>query len=867
MDQPVTLVCAPAGFGKSTLVSQWCAGLDSKVAWLSLDPVIDNPQWFLLYLVTAVRQVLPDSLQTVSQMAAAGQMPTEQAVVVELSNELEELPEPLVIVLDDYHALTSEGSHRIIGELLKHPPASVQFVIVARYEPPLPIASLRASNHMSEVRMAELSFTEDEIRCYTDRELDRTLTDEQVSELHQSTEGWPAGLRFAIEGLRLKVEDASIGPGFLDQAAQEYLLAEVLDRLPPPVRRYLLVTSHFDRFSAELCDAVITHAGGRQPLMDGAEFIAWLRSHDLFIIPLDDEGVWFRFHHLFGRLLREWAAGYMSELDWSEVQIRQAAAQVFQGQRLIEEAIEQLYLAGDHADVMRLVGEVGDNLIEEERWTELARLVERVPDELIDEDPAILVLRAWQAGEVQSRFLEMNELLDRAEGLLGDGTADEARTRWVLGQILELRGAYAKLIHADFDGAVADADEAMRLLADTPGRHLTFAIVLKVLGLAGAGQSEAAHELARSVVGDPRFADAPFHPMAWSLPYLGWLEGDLASEEQHATQLLAIGQKFGLADTVATAHYFLGTSAYERNRLEEAETHLSAVLDARYVTQAVNPIQSGMALALAELALGRPADAEATAQAMMQQVLDMNSEFLQPAAMGFMAELDLRQGRRQTSALRWARTANSDVARHRFLFYDPEPTRLEVLLASEPDAERGREELEDNLISARGRHHRPVLIRLLGIKAVDLARRGNEAEALAILQEAVAISQDGGIIRRLADLGPPLVPLLHRLDVEGPLLEHVGAILAAIEPPPRESSSEVVAEVRFNATGRPALTDREASVLRLLANRYSNKEIAQELVIAPATVKKHTVTLYDKLNVHGRREAVAKARTLGYLRE
>jgi LuxR family maltose regulon positive regulatory protein len=247
----------------------------------------------------------------------------------------------------------------------------------------------------------------------------------------------------------------------------------------------------------------------------------------------------------------------------------------------------------------------------------------------------------------------------------------------------------------------------------------------------------------------------------------------------------------------------------------------------------------------------------------------MRSETMEPAAEAFMAMLDLRHGR-PAAALRWARAADPDALGARYpMFFEPGAALVEVLLASESESDtgRGRALLDRYYELAERLHQHPQTLRLLGLRALDLAARDDEAGALESLCTAVTMSQRSGMIRRLADLGPPLAPLLHRLDVTGNVLAHVGAILAALEPPDATETDAPSGAVRAvdRVAGEPALTSRELDVLVRLADRKSNKEIARELLIAPATVKKHTITLYDKLNVHRRQEAVAKARTLGYL--
>ena len=835
-------------------------------AWLSLDAQIDDPRWFVVHLAAAVRSVCPDALGVTSQMARAARLPDQHILVTTLSNELDELAEPVVIVLDDYQKITSPEVHSLMSELLRHPSESAHFVIIGRHDPPLPTGLLRARGQLNELRMNDLAFSEGEIQQFTEQFLDHALTPDEVSALRKSTEGWPAGVRLTAEAMELSPAGTPVvGASFLDQGAQAYLVGEVLEQVPPEVRRYLLAASIFDRFSAPLCDAVVVEDAGRPPLMTGDEFIGWLRSHNLFVIQLDDAGEWFRFHHVFARLLDDWRRDRGIESTHSEARARRTAAHLFKECGLVEEAIEQFGLAGDRAAVATLAEEYGSELIEEERWVDLERLLSMIPQDVVDSNPSLLLLRAWLFGEFQSRHSEMRSALDLAEQILDRTGDDDVRSGEIRAQIAELRGAYSKLLRADFDGAIVDARTANRLLAHRPGRHLAFAYVLEAIALAGAGRSKEAHQLADSVIGDERFADAPWDPLAYAMPYLGWLEGDLDAVDRHSIQLLSIGERFDHQDTIATAHYFLGISAYERNRLHEADEHLGATLDLRLVTQTIFVVHAEIALALSQLAQGRGDEADDTAAATMQYVLDERSEFLQPVVRAFLAELDLRRGR-HASALRWAQTADLDVERHRYMFYDLTPTLIGALLTSPDDAVRGSELLEEALEAAILHHHVPLTVSLLGLRALRLADVGEEAKALDALKSAVTLSQKAGMVRRLADLGPALVPLLSRLDITGEDLEHAGAIVGAIGSPTTSDTRAVTpADVVTTIDGGPTLTGRELDVLRLLADRLSNKEIARELFIAPATVKKRTVTLYDKLNVHGRHEAVAKARILGYL--
>lgn len=858
-------VIAPAGFGKTVLVSHWCQSLDRPVAWLSLDESIDDRDRFVLYLVAAVRTAAPDALNEMTERLVAGRLPDDEAIIATLSNELDELDEPIVIVLDDYHSIGSPAVHRLMSELLTHPPSTVHFVITARHDPPLPLASMLARGQLIELRGHDLAFDEQQLAQVLSQELERPMPSDHVHALYESTEGWPAGARLAAEALRCSpASDVVPGAGFLDQRTQEYLLAEVLRHIPAPVLRNVVAASYFDRFNADMCDAAMAAMPATPTLMSGAEFVDWLQRHNLFIVPLDDEGVWFRFHQLFARLLESWRREHRDEIELHEAELHRNAARVLRDDGYLDEAIQQLLLAGDVDEAIALVVDLGNSMIDDERWGELKALVATLPTDLVDREPALLMLRAWLIGDHGGRHKEMIELIARAEDLLDQRSGDDPLVRDLRGQIAVLRGTYVKLNGGDFDGALTDADEALRLLAASPGRHLAYAYALGTVALANSGRVDEASRLADSVVGDERFVDIPMDPMTWTRPFLSWVEGDMDALDRYGEQLVAIGEQFAHPAGIATGRYFLGISAYERNDLIQAEEHLSFIVDKRYMTPEL-VLHSGIALALVELATGRLDEAVLTARALMRDVSEAHSDYYLPTAQALLALVDLRRGR-HAAALRWARAADPDVPRHRYMFFDQSPALIEILLSSEPEAPRGRDLLDGMLRSPYGRFNRPVNIKLLGLTALVHARAGDEPTAREALREAVRRSHEGGMIRSLADLGEELTPLLQRLDVTGPMLAHVGEVIGAITAPPGGDQDPTPAfEVVASVPGGPALTQREMDVLRLLAVRYTNREIARELYIAPGTVKKRTVSLYQKLNVHGRREAVAKARALGYL--
>jgi LuxR family maltose regulon positive regulatory protein len=864
LDCAATMVVAPAGYGKSVLVSQWSQRLDQDVAWISLDAPVDDLHGFLRHLVAAVRLLAPDSLTSTALLADGGVLPADQVVITTLSNELDELDQPLVVVFDDYHVIGASAVHQLLSELLTHPPESVHFVIVTRRDPPLPVGSLRARGRLGELRMADLRFSASESALVVQGGIGRSLSDAEASAVWEATEGWAAGLRLTVQAMRRGSGiQGVVGAGHLDRGAQEYLVAEVLDHVAPDLLGFLITASLFDRFSAELCDAAMAASTSGPVLLTGPKFIDWLQRENLFVIPLDDDGTWFRFHHLFRRLLDDWRQMHATSLGIQEAELHAVAARLMREHGFVEEAIREFELAGELDELVALATVHGNRLIDEARWGDLSTLLAALPADLVDDHPALLVLRAWLVGDHGGRYRAMLDLLDRAEARLDGDPADVPSSQELRGQIAVLRGLYERLSTGDFDGAVADAQLARDLLGVSPGAHLASAYTLGTVALANSGRYDEARRLADAVVGDERFADSPVDPVMWVMPFLAWVEGSLDALEQAGSHLLAAGERSGLR--LPWGHYFLGTSAYERNDLTTAEEHLAVSVDVRYtVVQA--PLHSAIALAFTELATGRPTDALLTGKAMVEDVLTTRGDYHLPTAEAAMALLQLRTGN-VPAALRWAKTAEPDVPGPRYMFFDRTPALIEILLSSQPNVARGRALLDIALESPYGKFNRPVNVKLLGLAALADLRKGDDDSALRYLRAAVQRAHEGGMVRSLADLGPELVPLLHRLDVSGSLLDHVGLILRSIEPVPSSSGLQRETSVVPDVAGEPGLTDRESDILRLLAERYSNKEISRELTIAPATVKKHTVTLYQKLNVHGRRQAVAKARVLGYLRE
>ena len=864
-DLPLALICAPAGYGKTVLASQWLESSSRPSAWISLDEGDDDVAAFVELFAAAIDAVVPGSLLNTQRLLAAPTRPPLEVLCAELANELDALPEPIVLVLDDYHAASSDDVDAVTSGLLAHPPGGLHLVLLTRVDPAIELTTLRAHGRLTEVRAADLRFSTDEISTLLANQQGLAPTAESAAELARTTEGWPAGVRLSLEASRHGAGPTA-GTTLLDSPhAQDFLAAEVLNAQPPEVRSHLLATSILDRFCAPLCDAISPSTAEERVGLSGREFLVWLERADLFIAPLDARQEWFRYHHLFQSMLQRQLA--QTHGDEYVAELHRRAHRWLSGEGLHEQALRHALLADDDNAVRRIASLHGQKLVDEERWTHLDRWIGAIPRDLVESDPDLLSLEAWLAGDALARFGRMADLLDRTEALIAEAPDDA--TAFARGSVAALRG-FGDYLGGDGNAAALKAQRATSLIPPDSARCLTFAVVLNIVALQAAGRIDDAVALSREAMRDDRFQSAQFPPWTWGLVSAWWLEADMERMHREGAELARHGQECELPTTVAYGEYYQGVADYERNDLAAAAEHFEAVAEFRHQTQPLAYIHAMLGLALCRHAQGGETAAADIAREASEFAMATESLYLHSVTDAFLVELDLRRGvvGRARPLLEAEDTERDSPG---WMRYQPSGTFVKGLLAVGTAEARNRAAnlITHNLEAAERAHNRPLLAQMLGLRTLLEGTLGREGKALAALQEAVTITAPGGAVRLLADLGPGIASILNRLDVKGEELTHAGSILAAIDAPsadggPEPDESQV--RVAIDLPGIDPLTERERDVLALLERRFSNKEIAAELLIAPETVKKHSINLYRKLNVAGRREAVEKARALGHLR-
>ena len=435
--RPLTLVSAPAGYGKSMLVSSWLEKADWPNAWLSLDEADSDFRQFLGYFVAAVKSIFADACEQSAAICSAPALPAAGVIAVTLANELDALEKPFLLVLDDYHRIhASSPVNDLLDRLLARPPLPLHLVIVCRRDPPLNLVKLRAQGQLNELRMRELRFSREDTRAMLRQQVKQDLSDKAIASLEREVEGWAVGLHMVILALS-RVEDPErflrrVSGGVAQ--AQDYLVREVIDNQPAALRDWLLKSAILERFCAPLCDAVCGQGStAASTEMAGAGFIGALRDSNLFIIALDAQGEWFRFHHLFQHLLQQQLE--KQSTPKAIVQLHLRAGEWFEAKGLIDEALNHALAAEDFGRAAQIVERNRRQVLDTDRWFDLEKWFARLPESLVQQRVDLLMAQVWILF-LRFRFEAVPPILDRAEALLGD-TADHGALR---GEISLMRG-------------------------------------------------------------------------------------------------------------------------------------------------------------------------------------------------------------------------------------------------------------------------------------------------------------------------------------------------------------------------------------------------------------------------------------------
>ncbi len=862
------LISAPAGFGKTTLLSEWIAGREWPVAWLSLDAGESDPARFLAYFVSALQTIDENCGKDLLAVlhAPQPQPPAIESLLAGLLNEISTITSNFVLVLDDYHALDSKAVDQALTFLVEHQPPQMQLVIATREDPPLPLARLRVRGKLTELRAADLRFTPAEAAAFLNGMMGLKLSDVDIAALEARTEGWIAGLQLAALSMRGRADTSGFIRSFTGshRFVLDYLAGEVLEKQPEHVRSFLLQTAVLDRLHGPLCDAVTAQAGGR-------DMLETLERDNLFVVPLDDQRQWYRYHHLFADVLR----AHLMEAQPDHVAgLHQRASAWYAQNGFAADAIRHALAAADYvnaAGLIELAWSAMDISYQSATWL---GWVKALPDALLRDRPVLSVGYAWAL--LDSGELEASEaLLRNAERCLETPThslivKDMEQFRSLPASIATAR-AYRALALGDVTATVQFARQALeRTPADDWIRQLQAASLLGLAQYTSGDVVAAERSLADLYANLLKRGDVlTLIGIAFLLADIRVVLGRLRDAESCYQQALhlAIVQSGSMPLGTADLYRGLAELCIERDDLEAAAQHLTtsqmlgeqtALTDWPHrlcITQArLKEAQGDMAGALALLD-------EAERVHVRGPLPDVR-----PVA-ALKACVWLRQGR-LAEALEWARThglSADDDMRFTREFEHMTLARL-LIAASKGDREAAclndATRLLDRLLHAAETGRRMgSAIQILLLQALAFSAQANQPRAHASLARALTLAEPEGYLRTFMDEGEAMRLLIERQarNRNHPRHGYADRLLAAFTHPlaaPKAGSSP-----QKSAPAEP-LSARELEVLRLLRSELSGPEIAQQLIVSLNTLRTHTKSIFNKLGVNNRRAAIHRAEEL-----
>jgi LuxR family maltose regulon positive regulatory protein len=846
LHRKLTLISAPAGFGKTTLVSTWIANSFRPTAWLSLDEGDNDPTRFLTYVIRALQTIMPNFGTGVLATLQSPQTISTESLLTNLLNEISTVPEKFILVLDDYHVIDAQAVDQVLTFLLDHLPPQMHVVISSREDPPIPVARLRVRDQLNQMRISDLRFTEPETAEFLNEMMGLNLSTADVIALETRTEGWIAGIQLAAISMQGQQDTTNFIKSFTGghHFVLDYLVEEVLQRQPETVQTFLLRTSILDRLCGSLCSAVVLN-----PSVSGQETLEYIERSNLFIIPLDDQRKWYRYHHLFADLLRQRLnqslASSSTKAGWNIADAHKRASVWYEENGFEVEAFQHATAANDFARAERLIEGNGMPLHFRGVVFPILNWLKSLPITVCDSYPSLWTVYA-SVLLVTGQKSGVEQKLQAAETALHDKPLDD-QTRDLIGRIAAIRATLASNQN-EVETIIAQSRRALEYLHP---QNLAFRTsTLWKLGFAYQlqGDRAAATEAYKAVIAIGQASGNTIFTLMAKTGMATLQEADNCLYLADATYrqiLQAVGDQH--LPFSAEVHFGLARIHYEWNDFNAVQHHVQQY---NQLTQSIEKnerlVSFDKFLARLKLAQGDVHGASAILAQTLSNAREQNYLQSIPEIAEIQVLILLRQGN-ITAAADLAQTYRLPFGQARVHLAKGDPATALEILAQEVTTKDWQD----------------VRLKVLVLQSLAFQANGENEKAIGFLAEALALAEPGGFVRTFVDEGMPMAQLLARAGNGGLMPDYVAKLLAVFE---RETSQ---LEAKFLLPTpqplREPLSHRELEVLKLIAQGLSNQEICQQLFLALDTVKGHNRRIFDKLQVQRRTEAVARARELGLL--
>lgn len=877
------LLSGPAGFGKTTLLAEFLAETRQPVAWLSLDEADNDPIRFWTYLITACQSVQPEIGEAGLALLQSPQSLPDETLPTVLINDMARLEKELVLVLDDYQMIENASIHSGVSFLLEHLPEKFHPVLSTRIDPPWPLARFRARDQLVEIRAADLRFTPDETAAFLGECMGLHLSAEDVAALEARTEGWIASLQLAAISMKGRKDVAGFIKAFTGSHVfvAEYLIEEVLEHQTEEVKAFLLQTSILERLNAGLCEAVTRRS-------DAQEVLKGLFQANLFLLPLDDEARWFRYHQLFADLLKAHLRQSLSAQAIAA--LHQRAAAWYEQAGMTNEAMDHLLAAPDYAQAVRLLERIAKPMILKAYFKTVEDWLRAIPAEYWSGSPQTNMTYAWMF-LMRRNFAQAAPHIERLQALFSGPEAGE------IGASLQGEWLALQSVLLNSQGKLAEsrdlAEQALKLLPEEEAQVRT----MTYMALANAYREmldyERSIKAAQGMIQNSRAAgDLPSE--IFGLSFLGLVvlqEGRLHSACEFASQGLRLAERTGsFSPFSATLYGELAQVYYHWHQLEQARGDFERSVQLSLLGGFSD------AQIYHSVFLSRLFQMEGDLQASVQEI-EKALDLMQTAAPALVAEEVIAQQISILLALDRLTEAQAAIRPFGFRFDDgfsyPElppgaslshplgliyNSALRILLyraraKRQEKALRGGIELADLVIEGSLHcRHLPIALQTLLLRAQLSLTLGEDRAALKDLTRTLELAEPEGFISTFVEEGHPIVDALTSLLNQGPppsvqpgYVREILAAFPASQAPRKVVHAQTVSPVDEAHALIVPLTPRELEVLQLIASGDSNQAIADKLVITLSAVKKHTGNIFKKLNVDSRTQAILQARQLGLL--
>jgi len=848
---PLFMVSAPAGYGRTTLLSNWEEKADLPVAWLSLDEDDNELQVFLGYLSMAVKTIHPGALQETTLLNEGIISPPFEILARSVVNELGCVNKEFVLVLDNYEVIQNRQIHNLMSIVLRHPIPGLHMILSTRHEPPLPIASLRASSLLGEINTHDLRFTFEETKTLFNTVKRGKLDESMVDSIYRKMEGWVAGITLSVASPIQALEKRECVASSIDNQRyiMDYLTSEVLSRISPISRGLLYKASIPNELCAGLCDTLFQNVAEAAPSTGGITFLKRLVRENLFIAPVMNKLGWYTLHPVFRSVLQ---AKLEEHHDQEEIENLHSEAAYWLGNHGCLEGV--LY----HAEKVRskaaldLFILIRQQLMEDDNWKLLEQWLGLFSAALIESNADLLLSKAWLM-LINLRLPETALLLEKIAVMLSRNGTESELKRW--GEFKTLQATYLMRM-GEIGQAIEWANQAEENFSDTNSFVKAAIVEVKASAYRSTGDTAKWAGLLREYL---MFSSTTNNyrlslRLLTSMCTLNIISSRLAEAEKTANLMLSISRERRSLKYIGLANVYLGAVAYHRNELKLADDHFRIAIELVEHMDADGAITSYFGLAATEQALGHRHGAWAALEGVRSYLIAIHSLDLLPYVELFNMELMLRQGKNihnGVDIMVGRQLLFADILYHpeltycRHLIYSGQTVHLQEAISI-------LTQLDETAISTCNDLLR---IRVMALNALVFVAEGDLNKAQERLESAISIAEHSRCLRVFLDLGTPMASLIRRSEL--PQCGLAGELIEAFEqemPYLPDGTSKILVE---------NLTEQELRVLGFLKRRFSNKEIANELYVTTSTVKSHTIHIYQKLNVSSRREAVDKASRLG----